>query len=70
MMKLNDEYAGKKAILKDSYVLIHRVVPIQMIEANFKINKNSSQTSKKSTFKPNLCCPVMVNSIVEIKYSF
>ena len=48
--KLNDEDAGKRAILKDSYALNYEVVRIQMIKANFKINKNSSQALLKTQF--------------------
>lgn len=71
IIKLNDEDAGKKAILKDSYALNYEVVRIQMIKAKFKINKNSSKAlQKNSVSRPNLCCSDKVNSLVEIKYSF
>ena len=49
-MKLDDESTGKKAMLKDLYVLNHQVVPIQIVEANIKISKNSSQTFERTQF--------------------
>lgn len=33
-LKLNDQNPGKKAMLKDSYVLNHQVELIQMVETN------------------------------------
>ena len=49
-LKLNDENAGKKVMLKDSNSLNHKVVSIRKVEANIKISKNSSQKFKITQF--------------------
>ena len=49
-LKLDDENAGKRAMLKDSYALNHQLVPVQIVGANIKISKNSSQTLKRLIF--------------------
>ena len=49
-LKLDDEKAGKNAMLKDPYAPKHKVVPIQKVETNIKINKISSETFKRTQF--------------------
>ena len=47
-LKLDDEKADKNVLLKDSYASKHKVVPIQKVEANIKINKSSSETFNRT----------------------
>ena len=49
-LKLDDENAGKNAMLKDSYALKHQVVSIQIVEPNAKICKYSLQAFKRTQF--------------------
>ena len=48
--KLDDQNAGKNAMSKDLYASKYKVVPIQRIEANIIISKNSSETFKRTQF--------------------
>ena len=43
--KLDDENAGEKAMLKDSYVLNHQVVPIKMVEENTNFTNTNTNTN-------------------------
>ena len=49
-LKLDDENAVKNAMLKDPYASKDKVIPIQKVAANIKINKSSSETFKRSQF--------------------
>ena len=49
-VKLDDQNAGKNAMSKDLYASKNKVVPIQRIEANIIISKNSSETFKRTQF--------------------
>ena len=48
-LKLDDEKACKSAMFKDPCARKHKVVPIQKVEANIKINKHL-ETFKRSQF--------------------
>ena len=62
-LKLDDKNAGKKAMLKDSYALNHQVLPVQMVEANIKISKNSSQRFKRTQFPLTLTWACTVSKV-------
>ena len=49
-LKLDDEKASNNAMLKDPYASKQKLVPIQKVEAIIKINKSSSETSKRTQF--------------------
>ena len=59
-VKLDDQNAGKNAMSKDLYASKYKVVPIQRIEANIIISKNSSETFKRTQFTLTLAwaCPL------------
>ena len=60
-VKLDDQNAGKNAMSKDLYASKYKVVPIQRIEANIIISKNSSETFKRTQFPLTLAwaCTVL-----------
>ena len=62
-LKLDDEKAGKNAMLKEPYTSKHKVVPIQKVEANIKINKSSPETFKRSQFLLNLTWTCAVHKV-------
>ena len=47
---MDDEKASNNAMLKDPYASKQKLVPIQKVEAIIKINKSSSETSKRTQF--------------------
>ena len=59
-VKLDDQNAGKNAMSKDLYASKYKVMPIQRIEANIIISKNSSETFKRTQFTLTLAwaCPL------------
>ena len=62
-LKLDDENAGKRVMLKDSYALNHQVVLTQMVEENIKISKNSLQTLNEAQFSLTLAWPYSVHNV-------
>ena len=62
-LKLDDENAGKRVMLKDLYVLNHQVVLTQMVEENIQISKNSSQTLKEAQFSLILAWAYSVHNV-------
>lgn len=61
-LKLDVEKAGKNAILKDSYALKHKVVPIQMVETNIRFVKIHHKHSKNSIFIDS-CMGILCSNI-------
>ena len=49
-LKLDDQKAVQNAMLKHLYASKHKVVLIQKVEGNIKINKSSSETLKRTRF--------------------
>ena len=61
--ELDDQNAGKNATSKDLYASKYKVVPIQRIEANVIISKNSSEIFKRTQFPLTLAVACIVHKV-------
>ena len=67
-IKLDYENAGKNAMSKDLYASKYKVVPIQRIEANIIVSKNSSETFKRTQFTLTLAWAYTLHKVQDFIY--